>query len=169
MPIRLIGANRMHHSIKADVIYTTAIFLIFNLSLCTHYSGWMSCLISYVWDLLICEQREASAIFKMKIYAYTENRTSDQRGASNHSATLTVNDLLFNLLHYFDMPINTCGNACLELILVSCVLELTVRNKICISFTNVEVIYYCLQNCVWSNLTIINLISCLHCHYSEIV
>ena len=37
-------------------------------SLCTYYSWWKSCLISYVWALSDCEQWEGSEKFKMKIY-----------------------------------------------------------------------------------------------------
>ena len=36
-----------------------------------------------------------------------------QRGASKHSATLTINDKL-KLLHYFGISINTCNNWCID-------------------------------------------------------
>ena len=39
---------------------------ILKLSLCSHYSGWMSCLILFVWSSSSCEQREESAKFKRK-------------------------------------------------------------------------------------------------------
>ena len=42
-----------------------------------------------------------------------------QRGASNHSATLTVTDMLLKLLHYFGISPSTCGNACMKLIKLS--------------------------------------------------
>ena len=68
--------------------------LISNLSLCVHYSVWKAWLISVVRVSSICEQRNASEKFKVKIYASTRNQTSYplafQRGASNESATLTV-------------------------------------------------------------------------------
>ena len=35
-----------------------------DISLCTHYSEWMSFLISFVWDLLSCEEWEASKKWK---------------------------------------------------------------------------------------------------------
>ena len=35
-----------------------------------------------------------------------------QRDTSNHSAKLTVNDMLLKLLHYFEIPINTRGINC---------------------------------------------------------
>ena len=53
--------------------------------------------------------------FKMKIYASTGNPTSVpslfQRGATNHSATPTVHDMLLKLLHYFGISINRFANA----------------------------------------------------------
>ena len=52
-----------------------------------------------------------------------------QRG-SNHSATLTINDMLLKLLHYFGISANSCSNSCMKWILVSCVLELTVRQNL---------------------------------------
>ena len=72
---------------KADMSsyqYATAIFLILNLILCTHYSRWMSYLISFVWASPRCEQSEARKKIKMKIYASTGNRTSDPRFPAWH-------------------------------------------------------------------------------------
>ena len=78
---------------------------------------------------------------------------------SNHSAIGAVNDMLLNLLQHFFMLllINTCGNACMKLILVWCYWN-WLSDKIRISFTNihVDVNYYCIQNFVWTNQTIIN-------------
>ena len=54
-----------------------ALALILNVSLSTHYSGWMSCLISFVWSSPGCEQRSVSENFKMIIYASAGNRTRD--------------------------------------------------------------------------------------------
>ena len=51
--------------------------LILNSSLSTHYSGWISCLISFVWSSPSCNQRDISEIFKMIKYASAGNRTSD--------------------------------------------------------------------------------------------
>ena len=65
-----------------------------NISLCTHYAGWMSCLISFVWDSPSCEEREESTNAKMKIYVCL-HRESNQRplayqsGACDRSATPT--------------------------------------------------------------------------------
>ena len=78
--------------------------------------------------------------------------------ASKYSATLTVNDLLLELLH-FEITINSCWNACMKLNFVGCLLELTVRQNM--HFYNTDSIYYYWQNC-WTNQTINNL--CLHCH-----
>ena len=51
--------------------------LILNLSLWTHYSGWVSCLILLVWSSLSLEQRKVSEQSKMKICASAGNRASD--------------------------------------------------------------------------------------------
>ena len=75
---------------------------------------------------------------------------------SNHSTTPTGNHMSWKLSHFYRLSIKTCGNACIKLILVRYVLELS--GKICISFTNIDVIYYCLQNFVWTNQTLINFI-----------
>ena len=52
-------------------------FLILNLSLSTHYSGWMSCLISFAWSSPSCYQRDINEKFKMIMYASAGNRTCD--------------------------------------------------------------------------------------------
>ena len=81
---------------------------------------------------------------------------------SNHSAIGAVNDMLLKLLQYLLtlLSINTCGNACMKLIWLDVYWNWP-SDKICISFTNIDGIYYCLQNFVWTNLTIINFILAL--------
>ena len=37
-----------------------------SFSLCAYYSGWMSCLISFVWASPICEERKGSKKFKIR-------------------------------------------------------------------------------------------------------
>ena len=53
-----------------------------------------------------------------------------RRGAFNHSNTLIVNDMLQKLLCNFEISINTCGDACMILILVIWVLKLNVRQNL---------------------------------------
>ena len=59
------------------VIYTSAIFVILHLFLCTHYCGWLSCMMSLVCVSPSCEQRETREKSNRKIYASAGNRTSD--------------------------------------------------------------------------------------------
>ena len=78
------------------------IFLVFNLSLCHHNSGWMSCLISFVWFSPSLEKWKVSAKFEMKIIFMCLRRESNQRSLafqsrSNHMAIETVNDRLLKL------------------------------------------------------------------------
>ena len=68
------------HLINSDIschINRRHISSILKLSLCSHYSGWMSCLILFVWSSPNCEQREESAKLKMKICASAGNRTNN--------------------------------------------------------------------------------------------
>ena len=60
----------------------------------------MSCLISFVWTSLKCEEWEASEKFKMKIYVSNERPLAFQPGALDHSVTLAVCRMCFKLLHY---------------------------------------------------------------------
>ena len=50
---------------------------------------------------------------------------------------------------------STRSNTCVKLIVVKCVLELS--DKTCISFTNVDIIYYCIQDFAWIHQIIIYL------------
>ena len=52
-------------------------FLKLNLSLCAYYSGWMSCLISFVLASPICEEWEECEKFQNEnMYVFTRNLTS---------------------------------------------------------------------------------------------
>ena len=72
---------------------------------------------------------------------------------SNHSAIGTVNDKLLKLLHYYFLryyqwtrvPVHVWDWFWLD------VYWNWLSDKICISFTNIDVIYYFLQNFVWAN------------------
>ena len=79
-----------------------------------------------------------------------------QTRRSSHSAIETVNDMLLKFFTTFYANINNqhVCYSCTKLIFVSCVLELS--DKICISFTNIDVL--CLQNFVWTNQTKINFV-----------
>ena len=69
----------------------------------------------------------------------------------NHSDIGTINDMLLNFYTTFYTAINQhVWQSMYEIYFFRCELELTVL-KICISFTNTDVIYCCLQNFVWTN------------------
>ena len=61
-PLKLDGKWR-HSNLLLS--WPVVIFLLLNLSLCTYYSGWMSCLISFVRASPSCEEREASQQFEI--------------------------------------------------------------------------------------------------------
>ena len=78
--------KRIHHTLSpCECVFKTYMssliplpyILILNLTFCAYYSGWMSCMISFVWSVPSWGQRQASETFKMKICASTGNWTSD--------------------------------------------------------------------------------------------
>ena len=92
-------------------MYTAAKFLIFDLFLCTHYPGWMSFLMLFLGTLPSCEQHKQADTLTIEMYASIGNRNRDLSflpGSSNHSSTLTINELMLKLLHFFGISINTC-------------------------------------------------------------
>ena len=75
------------------------IFLILKLYLCTHghYSGWTSCLISFVWPSPSCQPREVSEKSKWNYVPLPGIEPATPcfpARRSNQSAVETVNDLL---------------------------------------------------------------------------
>ena len=105
------------------------------LSLITYYSGWMSCLISFVLASLWGTQRKAKNS-KWKWMSLAGIKPAGIKKA-------------------------TRCNIGIKLIMVRYIYWNWLSDKICISFTNVDVISYCLQNLVWIHETIIHLINVL--------
>ena len=75
-------------------------------SLYTYYSGWMSCLFSFIWALSSCEEQETCEKFKMKIYVSIRNRTKDpslckMAPYNNVSFTILLCSIILWLILYF--------------------------------------------------------------------
>ena len=73
------------------------------LSLWTYFSGWTSCLISFVWASPSCEECETSKRFPIKKYAFTGNRSAFQPGALDLLATGDRWYVAFKNLYYDEM------------------------------------------------------------------
>ena len=115
-----------HHTFNFKA--TAAIFFsILYLSVFTFYFEWLPCYISFVWTWPSCEEQEASE----------NSKWTFPPGIEPASFRFPARCL----------KMNTHGNACVRLILVGCVLELTCQTKSKFSFlTNEVVINNCYHN-----------------------
>ena len=105
-------------------------FTILHLYLCTYYSGWMSCLISFVWALPGCEECQTNENFKMKSQPRVEPATPHFLILRLSPLGHMPSDIEFCLKVLRNPGIwlkSTRGNICWKIIMVICVLELAVR------------------------------------------
>ena len=126
----------------------------------------MSCLISYILASPGCVEGESSDKSKIKINVSSRIWITKLLPAFeflssvlDHSATPT--DKLkcackFNSINAYDKNGRTCDTTCTKFIVARDVLELS--DKICMSYTNVDITFYCIQIFPWTRQTIKELI-----------